>query len=179
MNSKLLPALALAAGVGAFSPAGAAVIYWNLENVSFDDGGTASGTIKTTPYAYGVASSTAGAFSNGTGGPLAADSYNSTLFNWSQNFATHTVTMYSAVHGYVDQLTLKFKYDLATAIADNPIVSGYECHGWDCPNTTAIRSVVSGYAAAPEAPTWAMMMLGGGLLAYGSMLGKRVRRKAI
>ena len=61
---------------------------------------------------------------------------------------------------------LTFQNPLTTeAMADNPILSGYECAGWTCTGASNIRTVETGYAAAPEAPTWAMMIVGAGLLA--------------
>ena len=175
----------------AWSPSAArADVIWDLQNVFFDDGGyVANGTFALNQYGYLTQSSisvttTDGTKSNGTGGPLASDTYNANLVAGDINnvggtgLPDDTVTFYSSTLGYGRSLELQFQYALTTARADNPILAGvvsWECSGFACPNVgyniSPIRYVVDGgygIGTVPELPVWAMMIVGMGLLALGT-----------
>lgn len=182
MKSKLVPALALAACVAGLSSQANADVWWQLKDVTFDDGGTLSGVIDVNVYgflSYWSLTTTAGTHTNTTGGPLAGDTYTPSI-NSSINSGT-SITFYSStLPAYDGWLTLNFQDSLTTAESNNPIVGlSFECVGFTCPNGTETRYVTAGYAAVPEAPTWAMMIVGAGLLGLGgTFMRGRARLRA-
>ncbi len=147
----LVPALALAVAAAAAPSPAEADVWWTLKDSATTTAGTPLGA-----YAYDEA------FINTAFG-------DTITYEWSASPDTRS-------------LALTFEYDLGVAIADNPIVSAasFECAGYTCPNATETRYIVTGgYATAPEAPTWPMMILGVGLLACGpSLLRRGLRRRA-
>lgn len=189
---KQLICVCVAVGVLAATEAKADVV-WTLHNMAFDDGGAiANGTFTINVDGYLTQSSisvttTPGTMPNGTGGPLAGDTYNADLVAGEINnvggsgMPDDTVTFFSSTLGYQGTLNLQFADILTTPVAVNPLVLGqsWECAiGYDCPNVgypgTPIRYVNEGYAsgAAPEPPVWAMLIVGAGLmLAFGKSRG--------
>jgi hypothetical protein len=156
-----------------------------LNGVTFDDGGTASGTFTIDQYGYFLGGSvslttTAGSTANGYGSPLPGDTYNETPVAPTINNPADTITtFYSSTNGYAGTLVLEFQHFLWSWRGVNPIIGGelgpsYECAvGFGCPNPlvglTNTRYVTAGYAyGAPEASTWVMMILGAGLLGFAS-----------
>ncbi|RBP13889.1 hypothetical protein DFR50_111151 [Roseiarcus fermentans] len=175
MNSTIMPTIALAAfAFGAASQARADV-WWTLENVTFDDGGTATGSFMINVDDY-------------SGGGQAATTAGATLGGYTYDYVTTNNptddTMYFQLAGpyeYARGMALTFAHPLTTAIDENDIIgaSSWECAGYSCPGSGTIRYVTGGYAVAPEAPTWAMMILGAGLLGFGGqVLRGRARLRA-
>jgi hypothetical protein len=189
-RSVFVAAGAFAAAQALSVPEARADVIWTLHNVVFDDGGSvANGTFTLNIDGYLTQSSisvttTAGTMSNGTGGPLAGDTYNADMVAGNINnvggtgLPDDTVTFFSSTLGYEGTLNLQFQYALTAPVAMNPILGGapgpsWECAvGFDCPDVgvsgTPIRYVTGGYAsgAVPEPPVWAMMTVGAGLLAF-------------
>jgi hypothetical protein len=187
-------AVALAISAAALTSPARADVTWTLHDVSFDDGGTVlNGAFTINVYGYLTDSTisvttSAGTHDNTSGYQLLGELYNADLVAGEINniggtgLPDDTVTLFSSTNGYQGVLTLQFQDVLTTAVANNPIVGGvggpsWECGvGWSCPpyEGTPIRYVTSGYASSaapvPEAPTWAMMIVGVGLLAYGHIL---------
>jgi hypothetical protein len=154
--------IGLASGFAA--PVARADIIWTLVDVTFNDGGTASGTFTLNQYGYGEANfdiTTAGGTSGvpaydyvaGTAGiSISGDKY---TIAFGQNFPN------------VGELVLQFLDPLDTAPTGSidPIVTGslsgpldsFECDGYQSGNTcslnavvTPIRIVSGGFAETPE-----------------------------
>ena len=183
MNCLVSSTLVLASvffAAEAVSVSAANAVVWTLNGVTFDDGGTASGTFTIDQYGYflngsATVTTTAGSTANGHGGPLPGDTYDDTLVAPSINNPADTLTtFFSSTNGYQGTLVLEFQHSLWTWRGVNLIIGGYECGvGFGCPNpsggSTDTRYVTGGYAyGAPEASTWVMMILGAGLLGFAS-----------
>ena len=83
MNRLISSTLVLASvffAAEAVSVSAANAVVWTLNGVTFDDGGTASGTFTIDQYGYflngsATVTTTAGSTANGHGGPLPGDTY--------------------------------------------------------------------------------------------------------
>ncbi|RBP13887.1 hypothetical protein DFR50_111149 [Roseiarcus fermentans] len=173
MKSKLIGACALAALAAGLSTQAEADVWWQLDNVVFDDGGTvSSGQFAINIYGYILNWPASSVSVTTTAGSTITSGV--TYVGGGVNYPTDdTVSFSNPANPYGRVFELQFQYALTTATADDPIIGGWECVSAadNCPgNPTSIRYVnlsSSPYAAAPEAPTWAMMILGAGLLGLG------------
>ena len=173
---KLLFASAALASFIAAVPAQAATLNWTLSGVTFNDGGTASGTFSTDSTTGGVLSfnvaTTAGAIQT-TGFTYDA----ATSFLFANNYfspnsfilANNTVTRY---------INLRFVNAL-TAGGTNALIPGAPISGsWECSNCGSIRKVTGGFATTlggvPEPTIWGLLVLGFGAIGFGM----RSRRRA-
>jgi hypothetical protein len=163
MKKLVVGSIALAISVALSAPVQASVIDWTLEGVTFDDGGTASGTFSvdtSTGYLVSYAiTTTPGSTLGGkvydpsTAPAVGYDLYgpNSFLLFWGTG-ATY--------------ITLQFLNPLTSGGID-PIVTGYDSitnsGSFECNNCAPFRVVTAGEATSlpvPEAPAWTMMLVG-------------------
>ena len=127
-------------------------VIWTLHNVVFDDGGmVANGTFAVNVYGYLTQSSisvttTPGTTPNGTGGPLAGDTYNADVVAGNINnvggtgLPDDTVTFFSSTLGYLGTLNLQFLYALTTPVAVNPILGGAPARHGNAPSDSTVRT---------------------------------------
>jgi hypothetical protein len=167
---------------------------WVLSGVSFNDGGTLSGTFTLTPYGY------FGTFDLiSTGGSIITTGvlYETPpgINGWTVGAPQPTVLDFSPLlGGYTGELQLTFKYGLGSISGPDPIVGGLSGPSWECVGSYScylgnsphlgrglIRYVASGDTAdssgaaietTPLPSTWTMLMasfLGLGLLLHRGM----------
>ena len=150
--------------LGFAAPAARADIIWTLVDVTFNDGGTATGTFTINQYGYGEANFdiiTAG----GSSGVSAYD-YMAGPAGISISGDKYTMT-FGQNSPNVGELVLQFLYPLDTAPTGSidPIVTGslsgpldsFECDGYQSGNTCSLNAVVvpirivsGGFAETPE-----------------------------
>jgi hypothetical protein len=162
-GASLFLLAAMGAGSIWASAAQAAVVSWELVDVTFAGGGTLTGTFSDDGYLLDFdLTSQGGAI---TGASYVAGDYTSSA---PDSFDLHKDT-------YANTLELVFRDPLSTPEADNPIVSGYETFGsYADPQSDVTRAITGGYAEAPEPASWALMLAGMGALA----VSLRARRPA-
>jgi hypothetical protein len=190
---SILTGVALAASTLVAASAADAATW--MVNGTFADGTTVTGKFTVDVYGYlkGADLSTQNGTSDTGGNPLSAANYD--LNNNASNGAPPSPY-------YIDllppddqsELYIIFQDPLTTPIADNPIIGGYECqesfscnasylppdytqevvHQPPTDNTRFFADFAGSASAVPEAATWAMMLLGTGLLG----MGLRLRRRA-
>jgi hypothetical protein len=146
------------------APAARADVIWTLDDVIFNDGGTATGTFTINQYGYGEANfdiTTAGGSSG-----VSAYEYMAGPAGISISGDKYTIT-FGQNSPNVGELVLQFLYPLDTAPTGSidPIVTGslsgpldsFECDGYLSGNTCSLNSVVvpirivsGGFAETPE-----------------------------
>jgi hypothetical protein len=175
-----IKSLALAVGLLLFAlplPSYASTILWTLDGVTFEDGGTASGTFTTDSTSGAVTS-----FNIVTtlGSTLGGTTYDSSLYAANDNFFSPN-SFAIAVPGstVLPYINLAFLNPL-TGAGTNPLqVSillpenevAFECSNYTCAvgRFANAGSAIGVVEAIPESSTWAMMILGFaglGFLAY-------------
>ncbi len=165
MNFKrMMQSAAVLAIAASLSSQAQADVAWSLANVTFNDGGTIeSGTFTVDTYEYLLNGATDVETTAGSSLGGFTYTYGNINNEGGTGLPDNVVTFYFT--GAVDAtLVLQFQNALTTPQPSDPIVPGgssYEISGG------VTRDVTGGYAVAPEAPTWAMMILGAGLLAGG------------
>jgi hypothetical protein len=177
-RAAALAATAALALLPAGSSAQAAVITWTLQNVTFDDGGTASGF-----FDYDTTSGRAENFDITTtgGSELLSFHYDSSS---SQFFAAQVYAPNDLL--WIESNSLRY-LDLGfDGALDAPGTVALTNHGgalgwsYECDNCTDVRYVtdgsVTGRAAAPEPVGWALMLIG--FLGAGAALRGARRREA-
>jgi len=172
-NPILVVALATAALLS-FSPTPAkADIVYTLTNIPLSDGGLLNGTFAINQYGYIDNSVTD--VTTTAGSILGAGSYTGIYNTLINNPSDTVVTFEGDTDPYGLSLVLTFKYNLATVGGIDPIIGGiggpsYEdCAGYGGCGSSGIRYV--GVSAVPETSTWAMMLIGFGLI------GLQLRRR--
>ena len=163
-------AFALAAGAAAIPTIASADTTWLIEDATFDDGGTLTGTFTLNQYGYLETAS----LTTSAGGVLGGQSYDAT------SNASNGATYLDFNPGYTTDLHIVFADSLTTGESHNDIVAGsYECEGsYSCyvPEGGTVRYLIGGYATyVPEPATWAMMVLGLGLIGGGIRLTRDKR----
>jgi hypothetical protein len=166
MNKLLIGSAALAILAAASAPVHASVIDWTLEGVTFDDGGTASGT-------FSIDSSTGHLLSyditTTAGSVLGGMTYDaSTVFVVEYGVYGPNSFLLFTLGGPTgsEYITLEFLNPLTSGGVD-PIVAGYDpisnTGSYECYNCAPFRLVTAGEATTspvPEPATWAMMLAG-------------------
>lgn len=179
MKKILLASISLACMTAAV-PANAATLNWTLSGVTFDDGGTASGTFSTDSNTGGVlsfnVSTTAGSIQT------SGFTYNSsTSYLFADNFFSSN--SFILVSNAFDRF-VNFRFvNALTAGGTNALVPGAPTSGsWECSNCGNIREVTGGFAttlgAVPEPTTWGLLVLGFGAIGAGMRSRRRTVRIA-
>jgi hypothetical protein len=170
MNIKtaLVSAFALCATAIAM-PANATVINWTLDDVTFDDGGVATGTFSTDSTTGYITSfditTTMGSALNGYVYDAA------TSFYFGSEISDNSFLLYSG--GGTGYIYSQFVDPLTSGGVDPMFVSLEDSYGaW----RTVTGGEAIGVAAVPEPSTWAMMLAGFAGLGY---VGFRARRTAV
>jgi PEP-CTERM motif len=157
--------LAFAAGTMALcaaAPASAATILWTLRNVTFNDGGQASGTFSTDSNT-GLAT----AFNiSTTAGSILTSAFNYTSSN-SQLFIQNFFSPQSFIvvnNPFNRYINLAFANSLAVGGVNPLRTSGLLSGSWECTNCGSLRLITGGVATSvPEPAAWALMIAGFGL----------------
>ena len=180
MTLKFGPALALA--LAAFAAGSAtqarADVWWTLKDVTLGDGTSVSGSfLAQTYYATGASVATQDGTAADGSTAIAGYTYVFGTIDGPNAVTFRDTTGTGTPNFYSHFLALAFVDPLGVAEAHNPIAwaSSVECVRFSCSSTANVRSVASGYAAAPELPTWAMMIVGLGLLGFAGT--RRVRSR--
>jgi hypothetical protein len=168
----LLIGAALGATLGLAPTAHAFPSRVTLQDVTFSDGGTASGffTLNVSGYLANPTSVTTTA-----GSVLPGTSYS--LSGPSSNDATHvdfTIFDPPASHAYQEGLNLIFEFPLGS-VEQDPIIGGCEYTSYSCIGP-AFRTITGGLGVIPEPMT--LTLLGGGLLALSVARPRRSSRGA-
>lgn len=170
--NKLIAHLAFAIAVGTCAvvislPASAATIDYALVNVTFADGGTATGTfswdtVTATPTAFNVTTTATGSF----GGFV----YNSSTSSVSTTPGLFGPDRFALQYpGFSPSLILRFANSLSSGGTD-ALVAG---NSYECMNCSPFRLVVSGAAVEVVPLPAAILLFGSALSVMGWM-----RRKA-
>jgi hypothetical protein len=155
--------------LGAALPAQAALVTWNLENVTFTDGATASGS-----FTIDAAAGTWSAFSIATtSGALSAYTYDPTTSGlYFNGFGPNSFTIMPG-NGQ-RYLTFSFVAALTDAGGTHAINTP---SSWECMNCSPWRymagSVTSQAADVPEPATMAMVLPALGMLGFMSRRRKK------
>jgi PEP-CTERM motif len=170
--------LAFAAGTMALcaaAPASAATILWTLRNVTFNDGGQASGTFSTDSNtglatAFNI-STTAGSILNSAFNYTAS---NSQIFFIQNAFSPQSFIV--VTNPFDRYINLAFVNSLAVG-GVNPLRLGPPINGsWECLNCGNLRSITGGVATSvPEPAAWALMIAGFGLVGAAARRRQSVR----
>jgi hypothetical protein len=162
-------------------PANASIINWTLSGVTFDDGGTASGTFATDSTTGDVTAfditTTAGTTLNGSVYDVSTSFLYANNFFTANSFLLATTTPFATPY-----LELAFANPLTSTGVDALIpgdVANTTIGSWECNNCSPFRNVVSGEAVSgvPEPSTWAMMILG--FAGIGFMAYRRKSKPAL
>jgi hypothetical protein len=161
-------------------PANASVINWTLSGVTFDDGGTASGTFSTDSNTGGVTAFDITTTGGSTLGGSVYDTTTSALFG--NNFFSSNSFILATLNGSSPYINLVFVNPLTSTGVDVLVPGtsvGSVVGSWECNNCDPRRGVVGGEAvsAVPEPSTWAMLLLG--FAGIGSMAYRRKSRPAL
>ena len=169
----------LAAGLvlGAVPGARASSILWTLENVTFDDGGTAHGTFTTDSATGGLLG-----FDIVTtpGTTLAGFTYNPQTVNFVDNNLDqlNSFLIGNDIIPIPYDLQLTFVHPLTAGLPVDPIIPGnppVAAYSLECNDCNPFRFVESGFAVAPEPATLAVF--GIGLAGLGVALRRRTQRR--
>jgi hypothetical protein len=165
-----MAAMVIAATLGsvAAGPASALTESWTLVGVTFADGGTLTGTF-TDDYYLGAFDLTS------QGGDLIGATYGAG--DYTGGAPPTQIDIYEGT--YANDLELVFAKPLDAPSGHNAI-TGFEMFGsYSDPSLDVSRTIVSGYAtSAPEPASWALMMLGAGLVG-GALRNSRRRAPAV
>ena len=143
-----------------------------LEDVTFSDGGTASGYFSLNVSGY---LTTPTEIVTTAGSSLPGESYDlSGPFSKSATEVDFTIPSPPAAASYEEGLDLIFALPLGSAEFD-PIVGGCEFTAYAC-GSGAFRTVTGGYGVIPEPGS--MALLGGGLLGLAAAHRRSGRRAA-
>ena len=169
MKKLVIGSVALAISVALSAPVQASIIDWTLEGVTFDDGGTASGTFSTDSSTGDIVSyditTTAGSTL------LVGTVYDpSTAGAGNNEIGPNSFLLQTFVRPYIN-LTL---LNPLTSPGIDPIVIGtYQtsdsAKSYECDNCFPIRLVATGEATSfpvPEPSTWATMLVGFAALGF-------------
>lgn len=183
MNFKTLVAGSVCSVALLFSSvAQAAVIQWNLNGVTLNDGGTIAGTFSTDSDSGNLVSfditTTLGTQQNGFHYTNASSRILGNNIYGPNSFAVANVNP-----SLQPLLQLSFANSLNQTNASNSLVGHFnrfggtlECTANTCTN---LRTITAGYAQSvtpvPEAETYAMMLAGLGLLGFMARRKKNVR----
>jgi hypothetical protein len=180
--ANVVLAIALVMGTASMAlPANATTIDWTLVGVTFDDGGTASGTFSTDSTtgfvtAFDITTTTGFAFGGAT--------YNTTTsYLFSNNFYSPNSFIITTDNTTVPFLNLAFVNPLTALGVDDLVLTGWDNGlgdgSFECGACTQTpdRSVDSGVAVSTTPLPAALPMFGIGLGALG-LLGWRRKRKA-
>ena len=179
MKKLLVGSAALALLAAASAPGQAAVIDWTLEGVTFDDGGTASGTFSTDSSTGSLVSYD---ITTTAGSVLAGMTYDaSTVVSVAYGYyGPNSFLLFTLGGPYGSEyITLEFRNPLTSGGVD-PIVAGYDpisnTGSYECYNCATFRLVTAGEAtsAVPEPATWAMMFVGFAGLGYAGYRARKV-----
>lgn len=163
MKKLVVGSVALAISVALSAPVQASVIDWTLEGVTFDDGGTASGTFSVDTstgdlVSYDITTTAGSALGGMVYDPSTAPSVA------YGNYGPNSFLLLAATG--TKYITLEFVNPLTSGGID-PIVPGYDSitntGSFECHNCAPFRVVTAGEATslpAPEAPAWMMMLVG-------------------
>ena len=166
-GSKRILAAGAALSVSLAAPGHAVMLTWTLSNVTFNDGGTASGY-----FTYDADTNTFGALDIVTtnGSALTGFEYNA---QWSASHdGVNQYTFYPVWNRYIRFHTESALSDAGGSIG---LITG-DYHSYECANCIPERGIVSGSLVAtgvPEPATWGMILLG----FAGIGVGIRARRK--
>ena len=166
-------AAALVAGAAFMAlPANAVTINWTLSGVTFDDGGTASGTFSTDSTNGNLLTYNITTTLGSTLGGAVYDSTTSFIFCNNCDTANSFLTI---INGYSRYIELAFVNPLTSLGVDSLVpgnLSNNLLGSWECNNCSLFRNVVSGEAFSGVTPlpsTWLMLLsgfVGLGFLAY-------------
>lgn len=170
-RNKLAAALAFAtvAGCGLGAPMAADASTW-IVNGTFQDGATVTGFFDFNVYGYianyDLKTTASGAFAGFEfkpgGGNIAA---------YATGPGTTSITFFGPTYNG-DQLTLLTSLPLTTGFVGNSLTAASnECqNSWSCPggggDVRFLNLSLSAIAPTPEPATWAMMLVGFGLMGY-------------
>jgi PEP-CTERM motif len=167
-------ALCAATGIAAQAAgsAQAATLNWTLHDVTFDDGGSASGTFSTDSTTGDVIAFDITTSAGTTLGGITYDWVTSLLLG--DDIATSNSFMI-ATRNLDYYLEFAFANPLTSGGVDALVTSGEPDGSWECNNCSPMRDVTGGFAStAPEPASWALMLVGFGALG----LGLRTTRKS-
>jgi len=178
MKKLVIGSLALAISAAASAPVLASIINWTLEGVTFDDGGTASGTFSTDSSTGDIVSyditTTAGSSA------LSGREYDPTTPPFVVNNQSGPNSFALLTGG--PYINLTFLNPLTSGGIDPIVIGTYQssdsAKSYECGNCFPIRLVATGEATSlpvPEPSTWAMMLIGFAALGW---VGYRFSRRA-
>jgi hypothetical protein len=177
MKKLVIGSLALAMSAAVSAPVLASVIDWTLEGVTFDDGGTASGTFSTDSSTGNIVSYD---ITTTPGSSLVGTEYDSTTAPFVANNQSGPNSFALLTGGLYINLT--FLNPLTSPGIDPIVIGNYQASNtaksWECNNCSPIRLIATGEAVSspvPEPSTWAMMLVGFAALGFA---GYRFSRRA-
>jgi len=169
MKKLLIGSVALAISIAASAPVLASVINWTLEGVTFDDGGTASGTFSTDSSTGDIVSYDI----TTTGTAVLGAVYDPSNAPFVANNVSGPNSFRLILGTGLQYLNLTFQNPLTSGGIDPIVIGNYQAsdtaQSWECNNCFPIRLVSAGEAsslATPEPSTWAMMLVGFAALAF-------------
>jgi hypothetical protein len=170
MKKLLIGSVALAISIAASAPVLASVINWTLEGVTFDDGGTASGTFSTDSSTGDIVSYD---ITTTTGTAVLGAVYDPSNAPFVANNVSGPNSFRLVLGTGLQYLNLTFQNPLTSGGIDPIVIGNYQAsdtaQSWECNNCFPIRLVSAGEAsslATPEPSTWAMMLVGFAALAF-------------
>jgi hypothetical protein len=170
MKKLLIGSVALAISIAASAPVLASVINWTLEGVTFDDGGTASGTFSTDSSTGDIVSYD---ITTTTGTAVLGAVYDPSNAPFVANNVSGPNSFRLILGTGLQYLNLTFQNPLTSGGIDPIVIGNYlgsdTAQSWECNNCFPIRLVSAGEAsslATPEPSTWAMMLVGFTALAF-------------
>ncbi len=163
MKKLVIGSVALAISVALSAPVRASIIDWALEGVTFDDGGTASGTFSIDTSTGDLVSYDITTTAGSTLGGMVYDPSTAPSVGYDEYGPNSFILFAAAGTRYI---TLQFLNPLTSGGID-PIVPGYDSitnsGSFECNNCVPFRLVTAGEATTlpvPEAPAWTMMLVG-------------------
>ena len=147
------------------SAACAAPVIWNLNSVSFADGGTASGSFT---YDADIDQYSAWTIAVAGGTTAALPAYTYTSASGFQGIHSASAIDFVAIP-VVRYLRLTFASPLTNAGGTTALIAGT---AFECDNCTIRRNIVAGSVttavpgAVPEPTSWALMLMGFGATGY-------------
>jgi len=163
ITARLLATAALA-GTLVAGPAMAGPLTWTLSNVTFDDGGTASGSFT---YDADLDALTNWTITTTPGSTLGGTTYDPS----GPAFTVGNAVFYFGANGIFDPyLRLSTASGLTDAGGTVALLAG---SSWECTNCGTFRLVTGGSLSAsaagvPEPAAWAMMVVGFGAIGFAA-----------